>query len=56
MSKTQIIADNPYPINISGKNLMIVLNMLSELPYHIAKPIIEDIENQVKQLEEKKPE
>jgi hypothetical protein len=51
-NQINLTADEIIELKLSGRVVAIFLQLLAELPYHTAKPIIEDIENQVKDFKE----
>lgn len=52
MEKVNIKPDEVFDLKLSGKDIMICLDILTELPYRVAQPIISNIEQQVKQQKE----
>lgn len=55
MEKIILQPEEEFEVKLKGKEIMLALNLLTELPYHTAKPIIESVEAQVKkQVEDRK--
>lgn len=49
--KIKIESKKKYLVELSGDSLLIIDQMLLEVPYKIARPVVDEIENSLKELD-----